>query len=336
MLTESQVNAILPYWSQLAWYYSIELYAGTYTKGLEFNNIALTKKMLDNIDLDGTTAIDVGAMEGAMATIMTKRGASVLAADVIDLSDQVTLVQKAHGVHFSYFPDMPSNRLAERIFEIQTSKSAWPYLFREIGPTDKTSFGFDIVLSSGVLYHVLNPVDHLIAYRKLCKLDGLVVIECAVTISDDVLFAHAMRPNGMLYGGVASWFVSTAALDLFLRACFLQPLAFCYLSRSHAENVEIARLGVVSRAVNERAFNPQQYERHKEIANSELFINMDFAGLQPAALLTGRASKLLKLGMDGLYSAENGLPVSAFDSAESLTYTQEDLRLSLENRYDTH
>ncbi len=329
MLTESQVETLLPTWRKLDWYYSIELWPGTYTPGLNFNNIALTKKMLDCIDLAGATAIDIGTMEGAMATIMSKQGAIVLAADVIDISNRISLVQKAHGVNFLYFPDMPPNRFAEQIFEIQASKSMWPHPPKQLGPTDKTSFGFDIVLSSGVLYHVLNPVEHLITYRRLCKLGGLVVIECAVTLSDDVVFNHAMRPQGMLYSGVASWFVSTTALDLLLRACFLQPLVFCYVSRDTVENVEIARVGIVARAVSERAFDRDNYKRYQDVSTSELFFNLDFSGFQAAALLTGRASKALPLDMNGLYSAENGLPVSAFNSTEPLSYTEEGLRLSL-------
>ena len=96
----------------------IELYPGVYTKGFGFNNIALTRKMLDTIDLHGTTTLDFSTMEGAMSTIMAKRGACVLATGAIDVSDRVTLVQRAHGVKFYYFPDMPLHRFAERIFEI--------------------------------------------------------------------------------------------------------------------------------------------------------------------------------------------------------------------------
>ena len=66
-----------------------------------------------------------------------------------------------------------------------------------------------------------NPIDHLMTYRKLCKLGGLVVIETAVAVSDEVSFFHVIRPEETLYGGGATWFVTTAAIDLFMRACFL-------------------------------------------------------------------------------------------------------------------
>jgi len=66
MLNESQVNSIMPNWKGVQWYYSIELCPGVYTKGFEFNNIALTRKMLANIDLRERTALDFSAREGAM------------------------------------------------------------------------------------------------------------------------------------------------------------------------------------------------------------------------------------------------------------------------------
>ena len=88
----------------------------------------------------------------------------------------------------------------------------------------RQNYGFDVVLSSGLMYYVLNPIDQLVTYRKL---GGLVVIETAVAVSDEVSFFHVIRPEETLYGGGATWFITTAEIDLFLRARFLQPLAFC-------------------------------------------------------------------------------------------------------------
>ena len=327
MLNNSQVNTILKGWERLQWYYTIELSPGVFTKGFEFNNIALTRKMLGNIDLNGTTAIDISAMEGAMSTIMAKSGASVLSTDAIDRTDQVTLVQRAHGVQFNYFPEIPLHRLAEHVFELQASKAYSHGL--EIGPSEQTKFGFDVVLSSGVMYHVMNPVDHFMTYRKLCKQGGLVVLETAAAVSDDVSFFHATRPDGTLYNGFATWFVSTAAIDLFLRACYLEPLAFCYVSREKTQTIEIARVGVVSRAVSTPPFDPKRYKRYQEVYHSEIYHNKDFAMLQPAALLTGRVSHSPEFRMDGLHSAEGGLSVAAFDSAGALAYSENHLRLRL-------
>jgi SAM-dependent methyltransferase len=327
MLNDSQVGAVLKDWERLQWYYTIEISPGVFTKGFEFNNIALTRRMLDNIDLKGRTAIDISAMEGAMSTIMAKRGASVLSTDAIDRTEQVTLVQHAHDVKFAYFPDIPLHRLAEHVFELQASKAYSHGL--EIGPSEQTKFGFDVVLSSGVMYHVMNPVDHFMTYRKLCKQGGLVVLETAAAVSDDVSLFHAMRPDGTLYNGFATWFVSTAAIDLFLRACYLDPLAFCYVSREKTQTVEIARVGIVSRAVSTPPFYPQRYKRYNEVYHSELYHNKDFAMLQPAALLTGCVSNPLELRTNDLHSAVDGLSVAAFDGAAPLVYSEDDLRLHL-------
>lgn len=327
MLDESKIHTILPGWERLQWYYSIELCPGISTKGFEFNNIAVTRRMLANIDLDRATAIDIGAMEGAMSTIMAKRGTSVMSVDTTDRTEQIRLVQRAHGVRFAYFPEIPLHRFAERIFEIQASQSYGHG--QEIGPKEHTNFGFDVVLSSGVMYHVLNPVDHLMTCRRLCKLGGLVALECAAAISDDISLFHGLRPEKFLYAGFSTWFVSTAALDLFLRACYLEPLAFAYVLGERTETLEIARVGVVSRAVSRHPFDPQYYRRYEEVIRSEIFHNKDFAMLQPAALLTGRVSKQLNLGMDGLYPAEVGMPAYAFQTKKPLAYAEGDLRLCL-------
>jgi hypothetical protein len=87
------------------------------------------------------------------------------------------------------------------------------------------------------------------------------------------------------------------AIDLFLRACYLQPLAFCYVSREKTETVEIARVGIVSRAVASPAFDPRRSRRYEEVFHSEIFNNKDFSMLQPAALLTGRADRELSLAL---------------------------------------
>jgi len=336
MLAEAQINAILPNWDKLDWYYSIELAPGVFTKGLGFNNIALTQKMLANIELRGTTAIDVGAMEGAMSLVMAKRGATVLSVDGVDLTDRINLIKMAQSVNFRYFADMPLHRFSERIFEIQSTKANWPYPVTELGPSEVTNYGFDVVLSSGVIYHVMNPVDHLMTYRKLCKLGGLAVIECAAAVTDDVTLVHGVRPEGYLYEGFSTWFVSTGWMDVFLRACFFEPLAFCYLGHDVIKGVDTCRICVVARAVGKRAFDPKRYKRHEEMLKSELYFNQDFAGMQAAALMTGRVAKPVKFKTDGLIpiTAEGGIRVADFKRFGPLQYKDDYLRFPLNRVYE--
>lgn len=46
VMDEAGISAILPHWKRLQWYYSIELAPGLYTKGFEFSNLALTRRMI--------------------------------------------------------------------------------------------------------------------------------------------------------------------------------------------------------------------------------------------------------------------------------------------------
>lgn len=327
MLSEPQADAILKDWRSKQWYYSIEICPGVYTKGFEFNNIALTRQMLANVDVKGRRVIDISAMEGTISTEMAKQGATVMSTDAIDRTPQITLVKAAHGVEFDYFPDVPLHRLAEYIFEVQASKS---YSHgATIGPSAQTPFGFDVVVSSGVMYHVMNPVDHFMTYRKLCKLGGVVILETAACISDNVSFVHAMRPTGTLYNGYATWFMTTAAIDLFLRASYLEPLAFGFVSREKVADIEIARVGVLSRAIEAPAFRAGSYARFDEVFRSELYNNKDFSMLAPSALLTGNVSRPLDIRAEGLNLVKEGLTVARIDGAESLRYTERDVRLSL-------
>jgi 2-polyprenyl-3-methyl-5-hydroxy-6-metoxy-1,4-benzoquinol methylase len=123
MLKSSEVDTILPGWDKLTWYYSVELANKLWTKGYEFNNISMTRKMLESIDLRGTTAFDNSAMEGSMSVIMAKRGASVMATDAINREKQIELVRRAHDVDFSYFPEIPLHRLSDHVFDLQSSAS---------------------------------------------------------------------------------------------------------------------------------------------------------------------------------------------------------------------
>lgn len=327
MLNEAEIAAILPCWKQLQWYYSIELSPGSYTKGFDFPSLAITRRMVRNLDsVEGRRVLDYSTMEGVISTIMAKRGARVLATDVIDVSRQVALVQTAHGARFSYYPSMPMRHFAERVFEIQASSTFNLTLDEEIGPAEITDYGHDIVVSSGVLYHVFNPIDHLLTYRKLCKLGGLLLLETAVALSDEISFFHVIRPEQTLYGGIATWFVTTAFLDLFLRACFFEPLAFCYLGRAKYESIEIARIGIIARAVGRRPFDARRYT---ELSTTEVFRNQDFRGLRAATLMTGRVSAAVEFSMDGLCPIQGGIPKAIFNNIAPLTYSQDDLRLSL-------
>lgn len=305
------------------WYYTVEVAPTRFVKGFDFSNIAVARALLDSLEIRGSSLLDISTMEGMLAVLASKRGARVVATDSIDLTKRVDLLKELHGVYFRYFPSVPLDRFANYIFEIQSS-----YTFQGDRPltfAESTEFGFDIVLSSGLLYHVLNPVEHLCTYRKLCKLGGLLVLETACTISDEVAIFHDIRGDKLTFGGRASWFITTAALELFLRACFFKPLGFCYVKSNVGTDLKVVRLGLIAKAVSERPFADTEFNR---LRNTEVFNSYDFKGLALAAQLTGRCSREIPI-QETKITPVDSLGSRAFETTEPLSYTEEVLRLGL-------
>ena len=81
------------------WYSTIELAPGKFTNGGLFRNLAVTRRMLDALEVAGRSCLDIGTMEGVVPTILTRRAANVLAAGFSD--QEKGLVEKTE-LHVSY------------------------------------------------------------------------------------------------------------------------------------------------------------------------------------------------------------------------------------------
>jgi len=140
----------------LGWYHSIELPDGTVTQGHQ--GIEHLRKRLAQFpipgDLHGKRVLDIGAWDGWFSFEMERRGAEVVALD---------LVTQARFL------------LAHRLL-----KSSVEYRAGDICRIEPKDLGhFDIVLFLGVLYHVRHP---LLALEKVCALtDDLACVESYVT-----------------------------------------------------------------------------------------------------------------------------------------------------------
>ncbi|HEU0049615.1 MAG TPA: methyltransferase domain-containing protein, partial [Nitrososphaera sp.] len=138
----------------------------------ELYNIALTRNLLKAAKVEGSRCFDFGTMEALVPTLLTKRGArQVVAVDAADCSEKVELVKSWHGVQFDYY----GNILLDKTVAFA----------RSIGDR------FDIVVLSGILYHVFSPF-HLLGYaRSLVRRGGLVIIETAAILDQ----SYAMQYN---------------------------------------------------------------------------------------------------------------------------------------------
>ena len=308
------------------WYYIAELEKGTFTPGKAFKNISVTRRVLEAINVQNASVIDLSTMEGLFSILLSRRGASVLATDTINNSEKIDYLKKIYGVEFEYYPHAPVNGFVDFIFNMQASRNFSPnntIEFNEYAP-----YGFDIVLSSGVIYHVHNPIEHIVNFRRLCKTGGLCVVESAVLMSDEIEMVHDWRGDKQTYGGNATWYLSARALEIFMRASYFEPLGFAYINSGGLTDLKLARIAIVARAVPERTFKPEDVEI---IRGSELYKNYDFKPIFPSARLTGRTRLDLQVDMSGLLTADD-LRASKILENPPLSYPEEYLTLQLDDQ----
>jgi 2-polyprenyl-3-methyl-5-hydroxy-6-metoxy-1,4-benzoquinol methylase len=217
-----------------AWYYQIELLPGIVTQGQYGHATTLTRHLLKSCDVEGQRCLDIGPMEGMIAALLTKRGAAkVLATDITDHNrQQVECVQHYHGTEFEYITNVALADLPRR--------------FRKRG-VEK----FDLVVLSGVLYHVWDVPSALMAVRALLRTGGLMIVETWVRVDQGV--AMFFNQGGVITSEPNTyWFLTVECLDYLLRFCSLAPLDVAYLDEGSGR----ARLAVVCRATEAPVADP--------------------------------------------------------------------------------
>ena len=233
------------------WYYAIELAPGIVTPGQRFPNVALTRDLLSRIDLAGTRCLDIGTMEGLVPVELKRRGAAdVLAVDGLDFSDKVACVKAAYGAEFGYLPNVMSGSLLRALEERHAGEiTRWRYA----GGAEPRQ-GFDVVVCSGVLYHVFSPFHVLAAARSALRPGGLMVVETAALPLDAYMMQYNFAGTGYVLGPSDTWFPTVPLIDHFLRFLKLLPLDACWLPAGD----HLVRFACVARAVGHRPALPQE------------------------------------------------------------------------------
>ncbi len=193
------------------WYYTIEIEKGVFTKGFEHENLAITRKLLRNIEFQNKTCIDIGTQEAVIPILLKKAGAGqVVAYDRYDLSEKINLLRTVYTVDFAYIGGIQLQDLPRKLDESGMEPS------------------FDLVVFSGVLYHMINPLGLLALVRAICRVGGLFLIETvAIQDSREMLYFNA---RGKTYGQSSNYFIPTTSwLDYALRMLGLLPLHAIYL-----------------------------------------------------------------------------------------------------------
>jgi 2-polyprenyl-3-methyl-5-hydroxy-6-metoxy-1,4-benzoquinol methylase len=192
------------------WYYKMELLADTFTNGQGYDNIILTRKILKNIDVKGMNCLDIGAMEGLISILIERQGAQYIHAyERVDCGEKVKLVKTAYDVNFDYTYNLS---------------------LRDFLPIAKKTgrFPYDIIVFSGVLYHMFDPLAGLAMLRGLLRNGGILLLETAALI--DNAMAMYFNAEGRFYPGTNYFMVSLACLDYILRFLRLKPLDCLYLN----------------------------------------------------------------------------------------------------------
>lgn len=150
------------------WFHSIDF--GEFASSGRFRpgdpqNVTLygTMDLIHHIDLAGVDVLDIGAVDGLISFGAVQLGARRVVATDSVIRDGFLLARDALGLEVEYVPRVQIRDFVER-------------------------FGrgsFDLIVCSGVIYHMLNPASAFFECRKLLKEHGLLIVESAYEKQSD-------------------------------------------------------------------------------------------------------------------------------------------------------
>ena len=151
---------------------TLELAPGVFTSGRDHWAVAQTRDLLRRVDVeggggdgDGARCLDVGIQEGLVTILLERRGAAeVVGYDRLLRRPRLALVQQALETGFEL---VGGSKLQE--------------LPGALGPRQ----AFDVVVFSGVLYHMFDPFGGLAAVRGLVRDGGICVVETTTAFDDN-------------------------------------------------------------------------------------------------------------------------------------------------------
>lgn len=299
------------------WYYRLELAPGLYTPGQDRPPVAQTRELLRRVDVEsggtdggGARCLDVGIQEGLVTILLERRGAAeVVGYDRTFRKGRLALTRRALGARFEMVGGMKLQDLPAALAEAGH------------GP-------FDVVIFSGVLYHMFDPLSGLAVVRGLVRNGGICIVETTVAFDDsDVMYFNRA---GRFTAG-AYWFVTPRCLDYLLRLLRFEPLDVVYQEIDHDDGdaPEQGRIAVACRAVAEPVAEPgdEYIARAKDINLAEFMDLEAIASDAPEVRYDGSRPNLVT-GEAGSVDLQ-----ASIEATEPLAAKPEQARLTLEAKY---
>lgn len=227
------------------WYYTIELSPGLYTPGERRPNVALTRSLLRRVRVEpGMRCLDIGTQEGLVPILLRRRAAEVVAYDRIYSEERLNLVRTALDEPFELI-GQPVSEHNERLWLGRGGPTPGQGMPLRRLPVELTARGhapFDLVVFSGVLYHVYDPLAALAIVRGTVREGGIVIVETAAVFDSELSLHLNARSR---FNPLSIWLASLGALDYMLRLVRLAPFAVAFTGRDRG------RVAVACRAVAE-------------------------------------------------------------------------------------
>lgn len=231
------------------WYYKIELAPDLYTPGKQRMNVALTRRLLSRVEIGpGVRCLDVGIQEGLVSILLDRRGAEVVAYDRVFSRERLGLVREALDASFDLIGESTEGD-ADKLWRRGRPTPGTGMPLSQL-PNELAARGrgpFDVVVFSGVLYHVYDPLAALALMRGLVRTGGILIVETAAVFDDNL----TLNLNGAnRFAPLAIWLPSLGCLDYLLRLVRLDPIDVVYRGR------ERGRIAVACRAVDDPSAEP--------------------------------------------------------------------------------
>jgi hypothetical protein len=198
--------------ARMQWYYSVELEPGRVTAGQDHPGGALTRKILRRVGFAGRSCIDIGVQEGLFSVLLYRGGASsVEAQDRWPRTIQVDALRKLYDAPFAF----SAGQSIEGFLRARQQLGRLPA---------------DVVLFSGVLYHMFDPLAGLARIRALAGEGGIVIVETAAVLrAKDPYPTMFLNADNKIQGGSTYFLPNALWLDEALRFVGLVPLDCLFL-----------------------------------------------------------------------------------------------------------